>query len=282
MDKRDIRPAKPWDREVEQALAASSEILVHLSPASVDSNNVMDEVAFALDEKKTVILIIQGECRIPFRLRRLQHVDFRSDYALGLKTLVDTLIGEDQVTSASSFIRELVTPATPRSLQTPKPSISEASLFPLYGITLGKTTTIELGITARPTEAIDEDTQKPYRYYVCNGHNFRYNEKSGLVDQMFLTRYDPIPEPWKELGFQWGLSYDQWLCLLKEMRYLITVEEQPRVIPFDLVGALSAKIVGRRQAPYPYLIELDFNLSRDQTTTSTGTLYSMRLAADVW
>jgi serine phosphatase RsbU (regulator of sigma subunit) len=94
LDQLDIRPGQLWDREVEQALAACSEMLVVLSPASVVSSGVMDEVAFALEERKTVIPIIHEDCNIPLRLRRPQRVDFRPDYALGLKTLMRALTTE--------------------------------------------------------------------------------------------------------------------------------------------------------------------------------------------
>jgi len=76
-------------------------MLIILSPASVDSTNVMDEVSFALEEKKTVIPIICKDCVVPFRLRRVQYVDFRKDYARGLKELLKTL-NPDQSTSAIS------------------------------------------------------------------------------------------------------------------------------------------------------------------------------------
>ena len=110
LDQLDIRPGRQWDREVEQALAMCVEMLVILSPGGVDSSNVMDEVAFALEERKTVIPVIQRDCRIPFRLRRLQYVDFRSDYALGLKTLLSTLTMEDQVVSTATSSPGAVVP----------------------------------------------------------------------------------------------------------------------------------------------------------------------------
>jgi hypothetical protein len=55
LDQLDIAPGQRWDRAVEDALANCGSMLVILSPASVDSTNVMDEVSFALEEKKTVI-----------------------------------------------------------------------------------------------------------------------------------------------------------------------------------------------------------------------------------
>jgi len=97
LDKLDIRPGRQWDLEVEKALTACSEVLVILSPASVDSPNVRDEWSFALRKGKTVIPVIQCECETPFRLLRRQYVDFRSDYKLGIKTLLEALIAEEQV-----------------------------------------------------------------------------------------------------------------------------------------------------------------------------------------
>jgi len=45
----------------------------------VESVIVMDEVAFALDEKKIVIPVLHRDCKIPLRLRRLQHIDARAE-----------------------------------------------------------------------------------------------------------------------------------------------------------------------------------------------------------
>src|SRR5215469_9430248 len=87
LDQLDIVPGQRWDRAVEDALANCPSILVILSPASVNSTNVMDEVSFALEEKKTVIPVMYKDCTVPFRLRRVQYVDLRQDYARGLKGL---------------------------------------------------------------------------------------------------------------------------------------------------------------------------------------------------
>ena len=108
MDQLDIAPGQRWDRAVEDAVANCPCMIVILSPASVNSTNVMDEVSFALEEKKTVIPVIHRDCAVPFRLRRLQYVDFRQDYGHGLKELLKTLAAEQEVgqgTPASSALR---------------------------------------------------------------------------------------------------------------------------------------------------------------------------------
>lgn len=79
LDQLDIVPGQRWDRAVEDALTNCPRMMVILSPASVSSTNVMDEVSFALEEQKIVIPVVYRDCTIPFRLRRVQHVDFRSD-----------------------------------------------------------------------------------------------------------------------------------------------------------------------------------------------------------
>src|SRR6185369_1779457 len=50
-----------------------------------------DEVSFALSRQKRVIPVLYLDCDIPFRLARLQYIDFRPDYARGLKILLRAL-----------------------------------------------------------------------------------------------------------------------------------------------------------------------------------------------
>ena len=102
LDQTDIAPGKRWARAVEEALQNSPRVLVVLSPASVNSHNVEDEVTFALDEKKTVIPILYEECKVPLRLRPLQYVDFRTDYAHGMEILLKTLGVKHQTVSSGA------------------------------------------------------------------------------------------------------------------------------------------------------------------------------------
>lgn len=91
IDQIDIAPGERWDIEVERALISSPRMLVILSPASVASPNVLDEVSFALSKQKTVIPVIYQDCEVPFRLHRLQHVDFRNGYERGLNVISGVL-----------------------------------------------------------------------------------------------------------------------------------------------------------------------------------------------
>ncbi len=102
LDQLDIAPGQRWARAVQDALNSCQRLLVILSPSSVSSTNVEDEVAFALEEHKTVIPVFYRDCKVPFQLRPFQYVDFRVDYDRGLKALLRTLGVQQQAVAASS------------------------------------------------------------------------------------------------------------------------------------------------------------------------------------
>jgi hypothetical protein len=106
LDQIDIEPGTPWDRAVEQALAAASRILVILPPSSVRSDNVSDELSFALSKRKRIIPVLYLECEVPFRLARLQHIDFTHDYDRGLKALIKTLSAPPAEVANSGSVSE--------------------------------------------------------------------------------------------------------------------------------------------------------------------------------
>jgi len=76
---------------VQEALTRCPRVLVVLSPSSVESPNVQDEVTFALEERKTVLPVLYRDCKVLLELRGFQYVDFRTDYARALQALLKTL-----------------------------------------------------------------------------------------------------------------------------------------------------------------------------------------------
>jgi TIR domain len=98
LDQLDIETGERWDRSIEEALEKADVLLVVLSKTSVDSNNVMDEVSFALEEGKRVLPVLFEDCDIPFRLRRLQFADFTTDVDSGMETLFRALDMDDETT----------------------------------------------------------------------------------------------------------------------------------------------------------------------------------------
>ena len=94
IDQLDIAAGERWDRAVEEALETAQGLLVLLSRTSVESENVLDEVSYALSEQRRVIPVLFENCEIPFRLRRLQYIDLTDDYNQGFAKLLRNLAVE--------------------------------------------------------------------------------------------------------------------------------------------------------------------------------------------
>jgi TIR domain len=102
LDQLDIKPGTRWDKSIEDALASSETLLVILSKSAVESDNVMDEVSYALEEGKKVVPVLLEECEIPFRLRRLQFADFTESHEKGMETLAQALGFKDIITKSDA------------------------------------------------------------------------------------------------------------------------------------------------------------------------------------
>jgi hypothetical protein len=94
LDKLDIVGGQRWDRAVEAALETCQGMIAVLSPQALASHNVMDEVSYALEKEKLVVPILFRYCDIPFRLRRVQHIDFTTGYEMGFSQLLRALQSE--------------------------------------------------------------------------------------------------------------------------------------------------------------------------------------------
>jgi hypothetical protein len=98
----DILPGLHWDAEIERALHGAPEYLVVLSPSSVESKNVMDELSFAVNSGKRIYPVLYRDCDIPLGLRRVQWVDFRGEYEPAFKQLLSGIRRAEQSAQASS------------------------------------------------------------------------------------------------------------------------------------------------------------------------------------
>ena len=110
LDQLDIPTGSRWDDEVEDALEDCEIFMVILTPASSTSDNVKDEIGYAIDTGKRILPILLENAKVPLRLRRFQYVDFtRKDY-------------DEGVESAKKLLRRLTEqPTMPRD-QAPVPA----------------------------------------------------------------------------------------------------------------------------------------------------------------
>ena len=80
VDQYDIQPSQHWDRAVEAAVRGCNGFIAVLSPASVASANVADEVSVAIDDGKSIIPVMVERCTPPLRMTRMQYIDATTNY----------------------------------------------------------------------------------------------------------------------------------------------------------------------------------------------------------
>ena len=95
VDQFDIRPSEHWDRAIERAVHQCRGLVVILSPRSVESDNVADEISFAIDHQKSVLPVMIERCRPPLRITRMQVIDAIGCYERALEQCVRVLGGAD-------------------------------------------------------------------------------------------------------------------------------------------------------------------------------------------
>jgi hypothetical protein len=122
LDQLDIPTGARWDDEIEKALHNCQIFMVILTPASISSENVKDEIGYAIDHGKRILPVFLEECAIPLRLRRFQYVDFtKTEFDYGVKRakqLLEKLINEP-ATAVASIISETETEKVPKVIHKP-------------------------------------------------------------------------------------------------------------------------------------------------------------------
>lgn len=92
LDVFEIQAGKSWARQIGEGLDSSRLMLLVLSPDSLESGNVEDEWNYFLDKHKPIVPILYRPCEIPYRLFKLQYLDFTSiSYGSALAQLIANL-----------------------------------------------------------------------------------------------------------------------------------------------------------------------------------------------
>ena len=155
------------------------------------------------------------------------------------------------------------------SLKNQKP----IELFPVENVTLGKTGSKMLSLTAE--KCSDESN-----CYQINGIYFYCNEK-GLTETLYLSRlrFGGMPENWKNAGFNWDLSYNEWMDLFKKMGYVPFVTQKPVTEASSGQKFLKAEFLTWVTTPDGKAqIVLKFNYGFGKTlVTDKGTLFAIEI-----
>lgn len=99
--------------------------------------------------------------------------------------------------------------------------------FPLFGVTLGKTTWKDAEDLGAKVEIWKEG---PNRFTSIDDVDFWDHKGIGVFTSLYWTRSwcdNKMPLLWKSKGFYWDLSYDEWISVFRQLGYSITIIEEP-------------------------------------------------------
>jgi len=109
VDRFSIRPSEHWDRAIERAIRGCRTVIAVLSPRSVASENVADEISLAIDAGKPIIPVVIEPCDLPLRLTRRHLIDATGSYDIALKLCFDEIRGGQESTAPIAPARQPVT-----------------------------------------------------------------------------------------------------------------------------------------------------------------------------
>ena len=124
---KNIRSGTDWDDAIEAQLKSADAIVLVLSKTSVASDNVKDEISYAMGLGKQVNPIKIEDCEVPMRLARKQFVDFTTmGHEAGFERLVSDIRHNLEISesapkhSSGGFLPPKTSDASP-SIVTKKP-----------------------------------------------------------------------------------------------------------------------------------------------------------------
>ncbi len=136
-----ITPGERWDSAIEDALRSAIGLIIFLSSHSTASENVMDELSYAIASGGAIVPVLLEDTEIPFRLKRHQYIDLRDGNRAieaflieRLKSLASTANVETKLKdSETRFIAREAAEEIRKKETTDSDEVSPTSVFIVHG-----------------------------------------------------------------------------------------------------------------------------------------------------
>lgn len=154
-------------------------------------------------------------------------------------------------------------------------SSSINDFFPLWGVTLGKTTWKQAEDVGNKVVIWNNG---PGRNMDVHDVTFWDHEGSGKFTQIYWTKHNSdFPDSWKSKGFSWNNSYNTWLSSFRNLGFTIKVTKEPETKYYDNRNTLSADVQALSKDGL-LRFDLDFDYGNDgHYTSSPKSLYSITI-----
>ena len=108
IDQLGIKLGENWDNAIERALENSDTVMLLLSPTSVESPNVQDEVSIAIETEKKFVPILIKECDLPMRWQRRQYADLINNPEKAINDILTFLGLEEKAAEELKEVLKLI------------------------------------------------------------------------------------------------------------------------------------------------------------------------------
>lgn len=260
-----ILPGERWDAAIESALQSAFGMIIFLSNSSTASQNVMDELSYAIDKGGSIVPVLLEETPVPLRIRRHQYIDlrdYRDDVDVLIRHLDRLLIIEDPGTKLKASETKYVARETAEEIRKKDGAESNAkapdSVFIVHGHDVNLRDTVEEYLTTMDVSAVvlskmDNKHKSLFQKFLAWGGEtrfaivlitaddigagrFQYDAPDvGTNSLQFRTRQNVI----LELGFFYGyLGWENVFVLYKKPDKIFPNFERPS----DLDGVLFEEV----------------------------------------
>ncbi len=115
---------------------------------------------------------------------------------------------------------------------------SVSKFFPVYGLTIGECTLKDVRDKGYD---VDEKTYSSPCADVADLDLWDHDH-DGIFESIYIVNFNSMPQEWLNMGFNWGLSYNQLVQKFRGWGYSIVVNKEPKTDSYDGRRTLSAEI----------------------------------------
>ncbi len=145
--------------------------------------------------------------------------------------------------------------------------VVSADLFPVNGVTLGKTSIDELVNTeaTKLEQAVEADG-----LIKVDSVGFSYQDR--VLTTLEIVKNETMPTRWKDAGFEWSLSYQEWTGLLVKLGFSINQIQAPTLQMEADHPVMVAEFEAYRPSGFPTVFNFSFTENRGTGVASKNVL----------
>lgn len=194
------------------------------------------------------------------------------DIGIPTGAILESQVNQSSMTQGSSFL----TGRTPKTFKPRKLKDPLKAFFPLYGITLGKTTYND----ARAIGYVRDDSSTGIEHDVLHIQGTFFWTKYGNEEDNtynFITMVNKIPQQWAdEFGFDESLSYNEWMALFESLGFRVDVEKEPTIGDWKGKNVFQADLQATSpNGDFYFSLNFDFGDEYGCSPDSPNTLYEL-------